>query len=34
MLNIQKDIKIKRLFRNGITQIPQNEILTINWFYV
>ena len=34
MLNIQKDIKIKRLFRNGVTQIPQNEILTINWFYV
>ena len=34
MLNIQKDIKIKRLFRNGITQMHQNEILTINWFYV
>ena len=29
MLNIQKDIKIKRLFINGITQMHQDEVLTI-----
>ena len=33
-LNSQKDIKITNLFRNGITWIPESEILIINWFYV
>ena len=34
LLNSQKDIKITQLFKNGMTWIPESEILTINWFYV
>ena len=31
-LNSQKDINITHLFRNGITWIPEGEILILNYF--